>query len=203
MDAPPPYSEQIRTESIRKSLFDHYFHLNEQWSWKITQEGADFAKEQFIQSVKNALAANQPVSWGLLLQVLYEYLGVNVDIKTGIGAFPHMERMSYLLDFDLSKKEEQYGLASLMIAAFGSEDPHDAPQDVRYDPEQDVVNFFIRCPLDDLQDATLSKEMWQYIQWDLEIRNASSKERRELVRLKATIENPSQDIQEKFAALKV
>jgi hypothetical protein len=199
---PPPYSEQNRTESIRKSLFEHYFHLNEQWSWKITQEGADFAKEQFIQSVKNALAVNQPVSWGLLLQVLYEYLGVNVDIKTGIGAFPHMERMSYLLDFDLSKKEEQYGLASLMLGAYSnSQNPQYVPENVHYDSSRDVISFCVRRPVN--ADIHLSQELQRYFRRDWEIRNASSKERRELVRLKATIENPSQDIQEKFAALKV
>jgi hypothetical protein len=199
MDTPPPCNEQIKGELMREDLFERYFHLDERWSWKITQEGADLAKKQFIQSVKEALVANEPISWGLLLRVLHEYLGVNVDTKTGNGAFPHMRRMVHLLDFDLSKEEEQYGLASLMIAARGSEDPHDAPQDVRYDPEQDAISFFIRCPLS----HSSNEAMQAYLLWDLGIQNASSKEKRKLIRLKITIEDPSQDIQDNCEALKV
>jgi hypothetical protein len=202
MDTPPPYSEQSKVESARKDLFEHYFHLDERWSWKITQEGANLAKRRFIQSIKRALVANEPISWELLLQVLYEYLGVNVDIHTGVGAFPCMREMSHLLDFDLSKQEEQYGLASLMLGAYSnSEDSSDAPQDISYDNNRDVMSFFIRYPLG--EDAHLEKNLQRQFHWNLEIRDASSKEKRKFVPMGGVIENPSRDIQEKFEALKV
>jgi hypothetical protein len=202
MDTPPPCNEQIKGELMREDLFERYFHLDERWSWKITQEGADLAKEQFIQSVKEALVANEPISWRPLLQVLYEYLGVNVDIKTGVGAFPHMRRMAYLLDFDLSKEEEQYGLASLMLGAHShSRNSENAPQDISYDSNRDVMSFFIRYPLG--EDAHLEKNLQRQFRWNLEIWDASSKEKRKFVPIGGAIEDPSQDIQDNCEALKV
>jgi hypothetical protein len=202
MDTPPPYGEQSKVESARKDLFEHYFHLDERWHWRITQEGANLAKEQFIQSVKRALTADQPISWGLLLQVLYEYLGVNVDVKTGVGSFPHMKRMAHLLDFDLSKKEEQSGLASLMLGAYSnSEVPSDAPQDISYDGDRDVMSFFIRYPLE--EEGHLEKNLQRQFHWNLEIWDASSKEKRRFVPIGGAIENPSQDVQEKFEAQRI
>jgi hypothetical protein len=188
MDIPPSYSEQVRIEPTKEDLFERYFPLSiGEVGWfrrVITQEGANLAKERFVQFVKKALIANEPVQWRLLLQVFHEYLGLCVDMETGVGAFPHMKRMPRMLDFDLSKEEEQYGLAALMLVAFGSRSPNDAPQDLRYDPEKDAINFFIRCLCSD-------DPVCEYLRWDLEVRNASSKEERELVRLKATVENPS------------
>jgi hypothetical protein len=148
------------------------------------------------------VGAHQPVSWGLLLKVLREDLGAEIDVHTGVGAFPCMREMSHLLDFDLSKREEQLGLASLMLGAYSnSEDSSDAPQDVSYDNNRDVMSFFIRYPLG--EDAHLEKHIQRRFHWNLQIWDASSKEKRKFVRLGGTIENPSQDIQEAFAALKV
>jgi hypothetical protein len=198
----PPYSESTKEEQREKSLFECYFQLNEQWVWKITPQGALFAKERFLLLVKEALAANQPVSWALLLKVLHEDLGADIDIYTGVGAFPCMREMSHLLDFDLSKEEEQYGLASLMLGAYSnSQNPQYIPENVYYDDSRDIISFCVRRPVN--EDAHLSQELQRYFRRDWEIRNASSKEKRELVRLKATIEPPSQDVQEKFEAQRV
>jgi hypothetical protein len=146
---------------------------------------------------------NQRISWRFGLQVLYDSFSVKVDLKAGVGAFPHLKRMSHLVDFDLLKEEEQYGLPSLMIAACGLADPGRAPQNVRYDREEDVVVYFRICALDDPRNAPSSEVICSYFRYDLEIQKGSAKERRKVVQLMITIENPSQDIQEKFTAQKV
>jgi hypothetical protein len=198
----PPYSESTKEEQREKSLFECYFQLNEQWVWEITPQGVLFAKERFLLLVKEALVAYQPVSWGLLLRVLHEDLGADIDVYTGVGAFPCMREMSHLLDFDLSKKEEQYGLASLMLGAYSnSEVPSDAPQDISYDSNRDVMSFFIRYPLG--EDVHLEKNLQRQFRWNLEIWHASSREKRKFVPIGGAIENPSQDVQEKFEAQRV
>jgi hypothetical protein len=87
-------------------MIDSYFQFQPTkpfGNWEITPEGALFAKERFLNLVKEALASKHNVSWGLLPKALANDRGLNVHFETGVEAFPHMSQMSRILDFDISK----------------------------------------------------------------------------------------------------